>query len=666
MKAKLYLYTVVLIIAISSLTGCAGDKKKDTEVTVNQTTDKAEETDAEALDVDEKNSESNVVIGEDISFSQTEYFYSDSIELEIVSSKPGKIYYTLDGTDPDQEQRLYEKAIKLESEENVKATCVKAKEYYEDGTVSNTIVHTYFMGSNVESRFDTLVFSVTTDPYNLFDFEYGIFVEGKLRKDYIKANPRDKIEPNDPANFNMRGIESERGIHLEILEPDGTLIADQAAGVRTYGGWSRANLQIPIKLFTRKEYDEKNNKLRYEFFPFKTPANGDGGKLNSFNRLVLRNSGNDNGFGFIRDELFQTLAGQAGYLDYEAVRPATLFVNGDYRGEYWLHEVYSDEYFEENYGKSTGSFEILEGGETFKTLDDDNANETVITDYEEMYSYSTMDLTDNITYDKLCKLIDVENYLSYYALEVYIGNEDWPHNNYKTYRYYPSEGEEYKEAPFDGKWRYLLHDLDFSFGIYGTGPLADNIGNYVGKAGEIKETCPLFGQLMKRADCKEIFLKKTLDLINGAFAPDNLNSVLDEMNASRMNEQKNMYDKNLLADWVRFDQLEGRMQEIKDYGTQRAGHILTKYQEYFGLGATYHLSVQPAEGCKVKINSYLTDEYFEGSYYSDYNTVISSVIPAGEEFDYWLVNGEKVSDKELVITPAKILSGKVEVTCVLK
>ena len=40
-----------------------------------------------------------------------------------------------------------------------------------------------------------------------------------------------------------------------------------------------------------------------------------------------------------------------------------------------------------------------------------------------------------------------------------------------------AEGEEYREAPFDGKWRYLLHDLDYSFGIYGTAPWEDNLGN---------------------------------------------------------------------------------------------------------------------------------------------------------------------------------------------
>ena len=49
-------------------------------------------------------------------------------------------------------------------------------------------------------------------------------------------------------------------------------------------------------------------------------------------------------------------------------------------------------------------------------------------------------MTDDAVYKKLCEVIDVENYISYYALQIFIGNEDWPHNNYKVYRYYAAEG----------------------------------------------------------------------------------------------------------------------------------------------------------------------------------------------------------------------------------
>lgn len=654
----LLIFTTITVLTLSACKNKGESSTADDDTSVQADSDNG---------IDEEADEEPETPGaHEIVFVQKDYFYSEDTDIEITGGSPCDIYYTLDGTEPDKKGTPYNNGITLVAGDEVKAYCIKAKGYFEDGSESESIVHTYFVGRDVRNRFDTLVLSVTTDPYNLYDYEYGIFVEGKLRDDHIKANPYDKIEPNDPANYNMRGRESEREVYLEILKPDGTRIAGQKAGIRTYGGWSRANLQKSIKIYARKEYDEVNNKLRYEFFPTKTAANGDGTIIDSFKRLVLRNCGNDNGFGFIRDELFQTLAGRAGYMDYEAVRPAALFVNGDYRGHFWLHEVYSDEYFEEHYGKYDGAFEILEGGELYKVLDDDGTNDSAVNDYDEAYSYAYKDLTDEKTYQELCELIDVENYLSYYALQIYIGNEDWPHNNYKVYRYYPAGGEQLREAPFDGKWRYLLHDLDFSFAIYGTGPWVDNIQKYIGKNGEIKRECPLFGQLLQREDCREIFIKKTLDLLNGVFASDYLGGVLDEMNASRMNEQSHMYGKNLIADWVLPDQLEGRMEEIKSYADSRSTFFLGKFREYFKLKEVYELKVMPAKGCRIMINSFETDEYFEGSYYMDYNTELSLTVPAGEEFDYWLINDEKIYTDELILSPALVKNGVAEVVCVLK
>lgn len=625
---------------------------KDSKVDVDTSSDSKEP------NVEEANQTNN----QGIAFVQQDYFYKDTVYLELVSDRPCDIYYTMDGSEPDKSKSLYQDKIELKSGSQVKVYSIKAKGYFSDDSETDTIVHTYFVGRNVHRRFSTLIFSITSDPYNLYDYEYGILIPGKLRDDFIKANPHKHIDPPDPANFNMRGRESEREAYLEILEADGNVVASQKAGIRVYGGWSRANQQKSLKIFARKAYDQVNNKIRYEFFPDKTSASGDGTTIGAFKRLVLRNTGNDNGFGFIRDELFQTLAGQAGFRDYQAVRPAALFINGDYRGHLWLHEVYCDEYFEQHYGEYAGTFEILEGGETFKKLDDDGVNEYAIEDYEEAYSYTYEDLRNDAVYNKLREVIDVENYLDYYALQIYIGNEDWPHNNYKVYRYYAAEGEEYREAPFDGKWRYLLHDLDYSFGIYGTGPWEDNLRKYVSKPGEVNRESPLFSQLLLREDCKEYFIKRTLDLINGAFSSDNLNKVLDKMNEERLNEQLRMYDKGLIADWVKPSHLSDQIKRIKEYGADRVSYTLGKYRDYFEMRDIFSLNVRPAKGMGVRINNIEVYSEFDGRYYSRYDTVITAIVPAGKEFSHWIVNNENVNGLELTVNSSHIKDGKVEIT----
>lgn len=626
----------------------------------------------EAVNVDKKNpsykeqgnseelSNDNDVKG--IAFVGQDYFFEDKALIEINRDKPCDIYYTLDGTEPDKGKLQYIDNIELKSTNQTKVYSIKAKGYYEDGSESDTIVKTVFIGKNVLRRFNTLVFSITSDPYNLYDYEYGILIPGKLRDDYIKQNPRKNIEPPDPANFNIRGRDSEREAYLEIFEPDGTLVASQNAGIRVYGGWSRANNQKSLKIFARREYDDVHNKIRYQLFPDKYVNSGEGTILDTFKRLVLRNSGNDNGFGFIRDELFQTLASKAGFRDYHAVRPTALYINGEYRGGLWLYEVYCDEYFEEHYGEYQGTFEILEGGETFKHEDEEEANKYAIADYEEAYSYTYEDLTNDAVYEKLCEVIDVENYLEYYALQIYILNEDWPHNNYKVYRYYAAEGEEYGEAPFDGKWRYLLHDLDFSFGIYGTEPWTDNLRKYVNTSGKISNESPLFSQLLQRDDCKEYFVKRTLDLINGAFSPEILDDTLDLMNESRMNEQKRMYGTDLIADWVRLNHLSDRMEDIKRFGSDRRTYIVDRYRKFFDLDEMYKLSLKQTKGAGVRINGINSYSDFTGSYYPDYDTVMTAIVPAGKEFSHWIVNGEIVNDVEIRINSSYIVDNKVEVT----
>ena len=602
-----------------------------------------------------------------ISFSEEAYFYSESIEVLINSDKPGKIYYTTDGTEPDEEQNLYSGAIRLEASDSVHATCLRAKAFYEDGSESDPIIHTYFVGREISTRFDTLIFSVTTDPYNLYDYEYGIFVTGKLRDEYIAKHPGVTVKVTDPANYNIRGRAAEREVYLEVLEPNGLQVIAQTAGIRTYGGYSRAKEQKSIRLFARKDYDAVNNKFRYNFFPWKTSSDGEGDFSDNFDQLVLRNCGNDNGYGFIRDELLQTLAGYAGYQDYEAVRPAALFINGDYRGFFWLHEVYSDEYFEGHYGKYDGDFVILEGGETFKKIDIGKDDIEEVKEYEEMYyRYAYKDLTNDEEYNNLCKLIDVENYLDYYALQIYIGNEDWPYNNYKTYRYYVTEGEEYREEPFDGRWRFLLHDLDTSFGLHGAVATKDTIKNFVGKEGEIMEACPLFSRLMQREDCREIFIKKTLELINGAFSTKNLNPVLNEMNRARLNELKNTYGKGLLNAGINVTDMEEELRVMKAYGEARAEYVLNQYKEYFDLGEIYHITVKGPEGCKIKVNSYVSAEDFEGNFYTAYDTELTAILPKGKKVIYWLVNGEKLKMNQLVIKPDMVQEGELNISLMIQ
>jgi len=590
-----------------------------------------------------------------IKFSIEENFLSATGRLELSAEGVEAIYYTTDGSVPDKKSTKYKSSIALMASNEVKAYSITARALYKDGSWSDCVTRTYFVGRNIEKRYDCLVISLTTDPDNLWDYETGIFTGGKILADYLAAHPGTNVDGSTPANYNqLRGMEGERPIYLEVFNSDGSLILSQDAGVRVYGGWSRTSAMKPLKLFARKEYSETNNKFRYPFFTTAFDENEE--LIDSFKRLVLRASGNDNGFAFIREELFQTLAKQAGYLG-KAVRPCAVYINGEYYGAYWLTEVYHESYFEAHYGKFAGEMKILEGTETHISADEEE-DKAAAEEYNNLYAYySEQDLTDDAVYRELCELVDVQNYLEYYAYEIFLGNQDWPHNNYKIYRYYATEGENYTEAPFDGKWRYLIHDTDYSTGIYGEAATDRSYIAFLGKMDGVKSNCPLFGQLMRRDDCKAIFITKMLDLVNGVFAEDYFNEQLDTLNASRMNEQNYSYTSGKIESWVQPYMLDERIADLKKWIKARANFMYNNTSSFFKLrGVNYTLDVEVDENKSVSINSWTVTSNFSGRYYDLIDTVLKAEDEYGRSAIAWLVDGERVEGATITLNTENVNS----------
>ena len=65
-------------------------------------------------------------------------------------------------------------------------------------------------------------------------------------------------------------------------------------------------------------------------------------------------------------------------------------------------------------------------------------------------------INDNNVYDEIQKLLDIDEFTNYMAIELYLGNSDWPNNNVKGYR-----------SQDDGRFRFILFDLDQSFNYWG-------------------------------------------------------------------------------------------------------------------------------------------------------------------------------------------------------
>ncbi|MDR2569228.1 MAG: chitobiase/beta-hexosaminidase C-terminal domain-containing protein, partial [Oscillospiraceae bacterium] len=134
-------------------------------------------------------------------FSHTEHFYESEIFVSIDASLPDTaIFYTLDGAEPSIKSSVYTEPIHIKSQgrNQIEVVTVKAIAAVDD-LISRPHVHTYFVGQNVRSRFDTLIFSFSTNEKYLYDHYTGIFVEGITREEYIRTRGNSRnIIPPDP------------------------------------------------------------------------------------------------------------------------------------------------------------------------------------------------------------------------------------------------------------------------------------------------------------------------------------------------------------------------------------------------------------------------------------------------------------------------------------
>ena len=500
-------------------------------------------------------------------------FLPDYSQLAMTAPEGAVIRYTLDGSVPTGDSAVYEEPIVLEQIIGDFPNCyvLRAKAFFADGTESRTATQTFWTAFDIKARFSNLVVSVVGDPKEITEAPDGIFYGN---------------------NTKLRGRESERAVSVELLDKSGSLLFAQDAGMRIFGAASRGAALKSMKLFARKEYDPEHGK--FDYAGFGTVGTG-GDAIDSYDKLVLRNAGNDFQFAFIRDELNQRLAAQSGAVDCESVQPIVVYLNGSYYGLYWLHESICDDLLKDKYGgKGQGDFVVLEGSEQKKSVSETDAEEAAAAEkYNETYAaLSQLDLTDDANYAQVCDFLDVDNYLKYYALNIYVNNRDWPQNNQKCYRFVPAEGQSAGEDRLDGRWRFWFHDMDYAEGLYEqdeTQAKYNNLAQILDPASE--RFSPLFAALMQREDCKAAFIQEMNRLIVGVCSAENIKNTLDEMNSARFIEMRRYFDyleklKETNKDiWIWYKGYQDQTNMIKYFAEQRPEYMRKFLDAAFGQPA---------------------------------------------------------------------------------
>ncbi len=588
-------------------------------------------------------------------------FYTEDVLVSVSAPRKTEVWYTMDCSEPSPEGEssvLYEEPVLLEVTPDERVQTIKMKAWYEneegEPAETKTYTYTYILGTGVQSRYDTLVVSVTGDPEDFFGYEKGIFVEGKLRDEFLAANPGYDGDSGD-ANYKMRGPESERKANVQVFSPEGMVLLNQNCGLRILGNATRMHSQKSMQLFARHSYDEWGT-FHAALFP-DTRKESDGTFLDRENRLSLRACGDDFNHGFMRDALIQSLARQAGFEMAREDRPVAVYLNDEYYGMSWLREPFSTGAVENEYGAFNGEFVKLNLGEHIMRVNEEASEEKnaellpYMEEYNEIYRLCAEgDLKDDAVYQELTEKIDVENYLWYYALEMYIGNADWPFNNVNAYRYVSDTGEYAEEGIFDGRYRYLLFDTDYSL------LLSAHYTAYAADADTVEllirtEHSPVFNSLMTRQDCRDTVVNDFCDLMNGVFRYENACETLMEMDDARRNELEHFLSESDLPDEaVTMDTVDAEVELMRSYLEERPKYMYGILEANFPVCRTYELFLTGGGGARVTVNSIKNIEGdFRGIYYAECGLNLKAETQEGRKFAGWLINGEEYQEEELTL-----------------
>ncbi|MCM1111639.1 MAG: CotH kinase family protein [Muribaculum sp.] len=593
----------------------------------------------------------------EVRFSVPSGFYEEEILLQLSAGVKGEILYTLDGSVPAGENPA---AMPYSPEEGIRLECgpkeriyhVRAALWAETAVEADVSSASYLLGGEVGSRYDLPVLAIAGNPEDLSDAESGILAA---------------------ANRSLRGRETEKEVQITLFDETGAVRLSQNCGLRVHGGASREKNQPSMRLYARSEYDEEN---RFACALFEDYSQ-DHALITGCKRVIVRNAGDDNGYAHLRSEFAARLSLDAGFSDAQAASPVCVYVNGDYYGVYWFVANYDDSYFQRKYGDFEGEMVVLEGYVSYMEPEetDDETLRQLKEEYNALHERAAYgDLTQESEWQALCASVDVENYLRYVAIQNYFCNADAFVNNFKAYRYYAPDGAYREGTVFDGRYRFLLYDLDetLGYGVYGGAGAEARIFSTANRVEYDIFYNALFSNIVSVPAGREYYIRYYLSLLNYYFQEQRAVPVLEEMHESHAAELAIQYDEtDLMQDNfetpedVDFAHVLSEIDTIKAFLAERPDWALLDLEAAFGLSKRYELRVKNPDEANLSVDfAVFHDTEYHGTYFAEVPVTVTASPKCGDRFVCWLVDGVECYEETLVVTGEMLQGEALELECV--
>ncbi len=418
--------------------------------------------------------------------------------------------------------------------------------------------------------------------------------------------------------------------HFEFYGADGELKDEAVGEYNEHGNDSWAYQQRGIDYITRDQFGY-NNAVGHDIFRSKS--------RDEYQRLIIKAAANDNypfaNGAHIRDSYLHSLSQVANMeMDERSHESAVLYANGQYWGVYDVREKVDDHDFT-SYYYDQGEFDIdflKTWGGTWAEYGN-NADWITLRDF-----ILNNDMTDPANYALVQEQYETLSLIDYFILNSYAVCSDWLNWNTGWWKGNDPDGGAQK-------WRYILWDLDASFGHY---------VNYTGIPDQSAEAnicdpevlgnpggqghVPIWNKLLTNEDFFAQYINRLSDMSNTYYSCEFLHQHLDSLIGIISPEMQRQIDRwgGNMAEW------QTNVQEIHDFIEERCtfinNNILGCYDE---LDGPYILvvNVDPIPGGKVKVNTINPPSFpFTGEYFGGIPQTLKALPQPGFEFVNWTSN----------------------------
>ena len=448
--------------------------------------------------------------------------YDSNKEFKVTLTGSGKIYYTLDGSEPTTSSKVYSSPL------TIKKTTVLRIMSKEAGKLSSDVNNYSYI---LDTSHKTSVMSLIIDSKKL-----------------------NKVNNNTSLNSKVQ----ERG-YVDYFDKEGEGFSINV-GLKLFGGSTRSYKKKSYEIKFKKKYGDA--KLKYKVF-----KNVDS---SIFDSLVLR-TGSQDEFQYndqrtvIKDVVATSLMGQYTDVDVQDYVPIVLYINGKYWGIYFIREKVDETFVSNHYNvKATKT-------DTSILRIDGEVKSGTDKKYNSMISFiNSNSLSNSKNYEKIKEQIDIQSFSDFWIGEIYTANYDILNTRYFS-----------NPLVDNGKWKYIFYDIDSGF--FRT--TQNTFNEYTNPSGMGSWNFPtvLLRNMMKSSEFKSTFLERLSYNLNNTWAYKNvekrIDEVIDEIGKDEFKKNAERWG-NSYSHW------EKSIKSMKTFAKNRNSYVVKYAKSYFKLSSS--------------------------------------------------------------------------------